>query len=182
MTGPIACLCLCLCLCLCRHVAAQPNTLHLGSCSLNVDLQEIGDHFSEIRDTIGEDTITGTRLLTDSLFHGIQAQESCCFLHHMLRFYVETVFRHHTPSSPLMERRTSSLANSFLRIKRDLRQCKSQLRCHCGEVSMSKAEEMHNTFQMLELRAAAVKAIGEVDSLIQWMSSFIASGARSTRM
>ncbi|XP_043572170.1 interleukin-20-like [Chiloscyllium plagiosum] len=105
---------------------AESKRLHFGQCSLTANLQEIQDYFSEIKHIIqAEDTITDTRFLTESIFHGIQAEESCCFLRHLLRFYVETVFKHHTPSSSLIERRTSSLANSFLSIKRDLRQCVS---------------------------------------------------------
>ncbi|XP_051891012.1 interleukin-20-like isoform X2 [Pristis pectinata] len=173
MRGFVPFLHLTLSVCLCRPLAAQMKTLHFGSCSLNANLQEIRDYFSEIKHIIqGEDTITDIRLLTESRFLGIQAQESCCFLHRILRFYVETVFKHHTPSSPLIERRASSLANSFLSIKRDLRRCKAQLKCHCGEVSRAKMEEIQSTFETLDLNAAAVKAIGEVDLLIHWMAQF----------
>uniref|UniRef100_A0A8C4RU68 Uncharacterized protein n=1 Tax=Erpetoichthys calabaricus TaxID=27687 RepID=A0A8C4RU68_ERPCA len=52
--------------------------------------------------------------------------ESCCFLRHTLRFYVEKVFSHYTASNSQIRRRASGLANSFLTIKRDLRQCVSR--------------------------------------------------------
>ncbi|XP_067913816.1 interleukin-20-like [Heterodontus francisci] len=154
-----------------QPLGAETKRLHFGQCTLMVNLQEIRDYFSEIKQIIqAEDTITDIRFLTESLFQGIQAEESCCFLRHMLRFYVETVFKHHTPSSSLIERRTSSLANSFLSIKRDLRQCSAQLQCHCGEESKVRIEEIHNAFENLDFNTAAVKAIGEVDSLIHWMA------------
>uniref|UniRef100_UPI00398EECD3 interleukin-20-like n=1 Tax=Pristiophorus japonicus TaxID=55135 RepID=UPI00398EECD3 len=150
---------------------AETTRLQFGQCSLMVNLQEIRDYFSEIKQIIqAEDAITDIRLLTESVFHGIQAEESCCFLRHMLRFYVETVFKHHTPSSSFIERRTSSLANSFLSIKRNLRQCNAQLKCQCGEESKVKIGEIQNAFENLDLNAAAVKAIGEVDFLIHWMA------------
>ncbi|XP_032898122.1 interleukin-20-like [Amblyraja radiata] len=123
----------------------------------------------------------------------VQTQESCCFLRHMLRFYVETVFRHHTPSSPLMERRTSCLANCFLSIKILLRQClffamqHDEMRCHCAEETREKIKLIQDAFEkvgdwclrpvltndpvpfQMDLNAAAVKAIGEINILIDWM-------------
>ncbi|XP_072338007.1 interleukin-20-like [Scyliorhinus torazame] len=154
-----------------QPVDAEPQRLHFGQCSLMVNLQEIRDYFSEIKHIIqAEDTIIDTRLLTESILHGIEAQESCCFLRHMLRFYVETVFKHHTPSNSLMERTTSRLANSFLSIKRDLRQCSAELNCPCGEESKVRIEQIHNAFENLDFNAAAIKAIGEVNFLIHWMA------------
>ncbi|XP_048468230.1 interleukin-20-like [Rhincodon typus] len=163
--------CLALSVSIYQPPVTESKRLHFGQCSLTVNLQEIRDYFSEIKHIIqAEDTITDTRLLTESVFHGIQAEESCCFLRHLLRFYVETVFKHHTPSSSLIERRTSSLANSFLSIKRDLQQCSMQFKCHCGEESKVRMQEIHNAFENLDLNVAAVKAIGEVDFLIHWMA------------
>ncbi|XP_067863872.1 interleukin-20-like [Heptranchias perlo] len=163
--------CLAISVFICQPLAAQTRRLHFGQCSLMVNLQEIREYFSEIRPIIqADDAITDIRLLTESIFHGIQAEESCCFLRHVLRFYVETVFKHHTSSSSLIERRTSSLANSFLSIKRDLRQCNAQLKCNCGEESKVNIARIQNAYESLDLNAAAVKAIGEVDVLIHWMA------------
>ncbi|XP_067913692.1 interleukin-20-like [Heterodontus francisci] len=154
----------------CQPILAQAKRLHFGRCSLTVNMPEIQQAFSDIRQAIqAEDTADDVRLLTKSTFHGIQAEESCCFLRHMLRFYVETVFKHHTPSSSLIERRTNTLANSFLSIKRDLRQCHAEMKCHCGEESRVKMKKMQSTFENLNLEDAAVKAIGEINILIEWM-------------
>ncbi|XP_072338006.1 interleukin-20-like [Scyliorhinus torazame] len=151
-------------------ILAQGTRLHFGQCTLTANMAEIQQAFSDIRQAIqAEDTTDDVRLLPKSTFQRIQAQESCCFLRHMLRFYVEIVFKHHTPSNSLIERRTNILANSFLSIKRDLRQCHSEMRCHCGEESRVQMQKMQNTFENLTLRAAAVKAIGEIDILIEWM-------------
>ncbi|XP_038675552.1 interleukin 19 like [Scyliorhinus canicula] len=162
-------------------ILAQGTRLHFGQCTFTANMDEIQQAFSDIRQAIqAEDTTDDVRLLPKSSLRRIQvliapinlpfeAQESCCFLRHMLRFYVETVFKHHTPSNSLIQRRTSRLANSFLSIKRDLRQCHSEMRCHCGEESRIQMQKMQNTFENLTLRAAAVKAIGEIDILIEWM-------------
>ncbi|XP_042198182.1 interleukin-20-like [Callorhinchus milii] len=131
-----------------QPLVAQSKRLHFGKCALSVDLPEIREYFSAIRQTVVTEDVSGhLRLLSKSTFHGIQAEDSCCFLRHLLRFYVENVFKHYTPTSDLIKRKTSSLANSFLSVKRDLRQCLNQ-------------------------NAAVVKAIGEIDILIHWMENF----------
>ncbi|XP_007897814.1 interleukin-20-like [Callorhinchus milii] len=112
------------------------------------------------------------RLLNDATFRSIPAEESCCFLNHLLRFYVENVFKHYTPTSDLIKRKTSSLANSFLSVKRDLRQCHAQRKCNCGEQSRAQIKKIQNAFEMLDQRAATVKAYSEVDILIRWMHGF----------
>ncbi|XP_043572210.1 interleukin-20-like [Chiloscyllium plagiosum] len=153
-----------------QPLLTQAKRLHFGRCSLAANTAEIQQAFSAIRQPIQmEDTADDVRLLAKSALQGIQAEESCCFLRHLLRFYVETVFKHHTPSSSLIERRTNTLANSFLSIKRDLRQCHAEMKCHCGEESRAMMKKIQNTFENLTLRAAAVKAIGEIDILIEWM-------------
>ncbi|XP_072886352.1 interleukin-20-like [Hemitrygon akajei] len=107
-------------------VTVHGRSLTFGQCTLTASMTEIQQAFLDIKQAIqAEDEADDIRVLSRSIFHSIQAQESCCFLRHMLRFYVETVFKHHTPSSPLMERRTSSLANYFLSMKILLRQCVS---------------------------------------------------------
>ncbi|XP_067863871.1 interleukin 19 like [Heptranchias perlo] len=154
----------------CQLLAAETTTLYFGQCSVTTNLHKIRQAFSDIRQAIqAEDAADDVRLLTTSTFHAIQAEESCCFLRHVLRFYVEIVFKHHTPSSSHVERRTSSLANSFLGIKRDLRQCHAEMKCYCGEESTAEMKKIQSAFEKLDLNAAAVKAIGEIDILIEWM-------------
>ncbi|XP_078251696.1 interleukin-20-like [Rhinoraja longicauda] len=153
-----------------QPLTAQGRRMRFGQCEVTASLDQIQQAFLEIKQAIqAEDATDDVRLLTRSLFQTIEAQESCCFLRHMLRFYVETVFRHHTPSSPLMERRTSSLANYFLSIKILLRQCHDELKCHCAEATREKVKLIQDAFEKMELNAAAVKAIGEIDILIEWM-------------
>ncbi|XP_051891031.1 interleukin-20-like [Pristis pectinata] len=150
--------------------AAHGRRLNFGRCTVTASMARIQEAFLDIKQAIqAEDATDDIRFLTRSTFNSIEAQESCCFLRHILRFYVETVFKHHTPSSPLIERRTSSLANSFLSIKILLRQCHEERKCHCGEETREKINLIQTTFEKMELNAAAVKAIGEIDILIDWM-------------
>uniref|UniRef100_A0A4W3GN54 Uncharacterized protein n=1 Tax=Callorhinchus milii TaxID=7868 RepID=A0A4W3GN54_CALMI len=98
---------------LAQPLAADCRMLHVGQCSFVANLHEIREYFSEIRNAI--------------------VSKTCCFLNHLLRFYVENVFKHYTPTSDLIKRKTSSLANSFLSVKRDLRQCVSNKTYLCFE-------------------------------------------------
>ncbi|XP_032898123.1 interleukin-20-like [Amblyraja radiata] len=157
-------------------LVTQARRMMFGQCPVTANLDQIHHAFLEIKQAIqAEDASDDVRLLTRSLFQSIETQESCCFLRHMLRFYVETVFRHHTPSSPLMERRTSCLANCFLSIKILLRQClffamqHDEMRCHCAEETREKIKLIQDAFEKMDLNAAAVKAIGEINILIDWM-------------
>ncbi|CAH7198051.1 Il20 [Phodopus roborovskii] len=129
------------------------ETLHLGRCVIAVNLQAIQKEFSEIRDSVPPDR--------------------CCFLRHLVRFYLDRVFKfYRTPDYHIL-RKTSSLANSFLIIKKDLSVCHSRMACHCGEEAMEKYNHVLNHFTELELRAAVVKALGEVGILLRWMEEMI---------
>ncbi|EGW00967.1 Interleukin-20 [Cricetulus griseus] len=102
------------------------QTLHLGSCVITANLQAIQKEFSEILDTVHSDR--------------------CCFLRHLVRFYLDRVFKfYQTPDHHIL-RKTSSLANSFLIIKKDLSICHSRMVCHCGEEAMKKYNHVLSHF------------------------------------
>ncbi|CAH7197932.1 interleukin-20 [Phodopus roborovskii] len=151
------------------------ETLHLGRCVIAVNLQAIQKEFSEIRDSVqAEDENTDIRILrtTESL-QDVKPPDRCCFLRHLVRFYLDRVFKfYRTPDYHIL-RKTSSLANSFLIIKKDLSVCHSRMACHCGEEAMEKYNHVLNHFTELELRAAVVKALGEVGILLRWMEEMI---------
>ncbi|XP_028620418.1 interleukin-20 isoform X2 [Grammomys surdaster] len=129
------------------------KTLHLGSCVITANLQAIQREFSEIRDSVPSDR--------------------CCFLCHLVRFYLDRVFKvYQTPDHHTL-RKISSLANSFLIIKKDLLVCHSRMACHCGEEAMEKYNLILSHFTELELQAAAVKALGELGILLRWMEEII---------
>ncbi|XP_015198059.1 interleukin 19 like isoform X2 [Lepisosteus oculatus] len=132
--------------------SAAGHRLHLGSCAINIQVHELREYFNEIRQTI--------------------PAESCCFLRHLLRFYVENVFSHYSASSAQVRRRTSSLANSFLSIKRDLRQCHTHKHCQCEEETQLKIKTIQTAFDKMNIKVASVKAIGELDFLLDWLEKF----------
>lgn len=54
-----------------------------------------------------------------------QDGQTCCFLHLVLRFYVERVFSNYASSQPQDQRCSSALANAFVSIRRDIHKCVS---------------------------------------------------------
>nr|XP_056700814.1 interleukin-20-like [Euleptes europaea] len=125
----------------------EHKTLQFGQCELSgISLRELRDYFGEIKETVqNQDTRTDVILLKESVLLQTPMSESCCLLRHLLRFYIESVFRHYEATSNALKRKTSILANTFLHIKTTLRQC-------------------------LDRNIAAIKAVGEMDILFAWMS------------
>ncbi|XP_059137190.1 interleukin-20 isoform X2 [Peromyscus eremicus] len=129
------------------------KTLHLGSCVITSNLQAIQKEFSEIRDSVHSD--------------------KCCLLRHLVRLYLDRVFKFYQTPDHRILRKTSSLANSFLLIKKELAICHSRMACHCGEEAMKKYNQILSHFTELELQAAAVKALGELGILLRWMEEMM---------
>nr|XP_006996905.1 interleukin-20 isoform X2 [Peromyscus maniculatus bairdii] len=129
------------------------KTLHLGSCVITSNLQAIQKEFSDIRDSVHS--------------------ERCCLLRHLVRLYLDRVFKFYQTPDRRILRKTSSLANSFLLIKKELSICHSRMACHCGEEAMKKYNQILSHFIELELQAAAVKALGELGILLRWMEEMM---------
>nr|KAF6316092.1 interleukin 20 [Pipistrellus kuhlii] len=129
--------------------SAGLKTLNLGSCMITTNLEEMQNEFSQIRERVPED--------------------QCCFLSHILELYLVMVFRNYpTPDIDIL-RKISSLANSFLAIKKNLSLCHDQMTCPCGEEALEKFNQIQNHFKQLELQKAVVKAVEEIDIILQWM-------------
>ncbi|CAL8339617.1 unnamed protein product [Merluccius merluccius] len=73
--------------------------------------------------------------------------QTCCFLQLLLRFYIERVFSRYSSSGLEDQRSASALANAFFSIRRDLTPC-------------------------LNVKLAAVKAVGELDTVLDWLEGF----------
>uniref|UniRef100_A0A8C4VNE4 Interleukin 20 n=1 Tax=Gopherus evgoodei TaxID=1825980 RepID=A0A8C4VNE4_9SAUR len=122
---------------LCLKLSASLKRLHLGHCVISVNIHEIRHSFQS------KDERTDIRILHKSYsLQDTEPVDRCCFLRHLLRFYLATVFNHCKASSPLVSRKVSSIANAFLSIKKELRLCMEPL---------------------------SLKALGELDILLDWM-------------
>ncbi|XP_045392558.1 interleukin-20 isoform X1 [Lemur catta] len=147
------------------------KTLHLGSCVITTNLQEIQSGFSEIRDRVqARDGNIDIRILRRmGSLQDTKPADQCCLLRHLLRLYLDRVFKNYQTSDHHTLRKISSLANSFLAIKKDLRLCHAHVTCHCGEEATKKYSHILSHFEELEPQAAVVKALGELDILLRWM-------------
>lgn len=68
-----------------------------------------------------------------------QDGQTCCLMRLVLRFYIERVFGNYASSQPQDQRCSSSLANSFVTIRRSIHKCVSQCRQLCCSVIHSCA-------------------------------------------
>ncbi|XP_065793517.1 interleukin-20 [Muntiacus reevesi] len=151
--------------------SAGLKTLHLGSCVITTNLHGIRSGFSEIRDSVQvKDEIIDIRILrkTQSL-QGTKPADRCCLLQHILRLYLGRVFKNYQPPDHHIFRKVSRLANSLLTIKKDLRLCHAHMSCPCGEEAKEKYSQILSHFEELPPQAAVVKALGELDILLQWL-------------
>uniref|UniRef100_A0A8C3XIA5 Interleukin-20 n=1 Tax=Chelydra serpentina TaxID=8475 RepID=A0A8C3XIA5_CHESE len=106
---------------LCLKPSTSLKRLHLGHCVISVNIYEIRHSYVQ-----SKDEHTDIRILYKSYsLQDTEISESCCLLRHLLRFYIESVFKHHEATSSLLRRRTSRLSNSFLSIKGKLKHCVS---------------------------------------------------------
>ncbi|XP_031176600.1 interleukin 19 like [Sander lucioperca] len=150
--------------CLSEHV--ESRTLNLDSCSVNVHTHELRKYYTDIRSNVIEgDSEIGVKLLDKSLMKHVQDGQKCCFLRLVLRFYVERVFGNYASSQPQQQRCSSALANAFVSLRRDIHTC----HCHCGEGTQRTVDSLHAEFIKLETNQAAQKAMGELDTVLEWL-------------
>ncbi|XP_051269886.1 interleukin 19 like [Dicentrarchus labrax] len=158
---------LCLVLLLsCLSELIESRTLHLDSCSVNVHTHELRKYYSTIRsNVIAGDTVIGVKFLKKSLINHVQDGQTCCFVRLVLRFYVERVFSNYASAQPQDQRCSSALANAFVSIRKDIHKC----HCHCTEETQRTVDSLHAEFIKLEIKEAAQKAVGELDTVLDWL-------------
>ncbi|XP_068930454.1 interleukin-19 isoform X2 [Petaurus breviceps papuanus] len=100
---------------------------------------------------------------------GTMPSDVCCMTKDILGFYVDKVFRNHEESDPRIQRGLSTIANSFLRIRNALEQCK-QKNCDCQKEATEKFQIIVRNYEQMEVKAAAIKSLGELDILLSWIS------------
>ncbi|XP_026162988.1 interleukin 19 like [Mastacembelus armatus] len=161
---------LCLLLLLCCLSGLESRTVHLDTCSVNIHIHELRKYYSDIRsNAITGDSEIGVKLLDKSLIKDVEEGQTCCFMRLLLRFYVERVFSNYASSEPQQQRCSSALANAFVSIRRDIHKC----HCHCGEETQRKIDSLHAEFIKLQVNQAAQKAVGELDTLLQWLEGLV---------
>ncbi|NXN98945.1 IL20 protein, partial [Rhinopomastus cyanomelas] len=151
--------------------ALGSKVLHLGHCRVSLSSPEIRAGFNAIKANIqARDPIRTLSILSHPhSLHKVKSSDRCCITHHLLDFYMDKVFRHCKTEDPFIDRRISSIANSFLSARRKLEQCHLQNQCACGQESREKLTQVLANYAALNVTSAAIKSLGELDILLDWV-------------
>ncbi|KAK0155688.1 Interleukin-20 [Merluccius polli] len=171
---------------------AQSRKLHLVGCTVGAHTGELRKYYNEMRtDVLRRDSEMAVRFLSTPTLRNIQLpdrsehllimcqynltmtsfgqeDQTCCFLQLLLRFYIERVFSRYSSSGLEDQRSASALANAFFSIRRDLTPCN----CQCEEETHRLMDSVHSEFIQLNVKLAAVKAVGELDTVLDWLEGF----------
>uniref|UniRef100_A0A2R9B3D3 Interleukin family protein n=1 Tax=Pan paniscus TaxID=9597 RepID=A0A2R9B3D3_PANPA len=144
----------------------------LRRCLISTDMHHIEESFQEIKRAIqAKDTFPNVTILsTLETLQIIKPLDVCCVTKNLLEFYVDRVFKDHQEPNPKILRKVSSIANSFLYMQKTLRQCQEQRQCHCRQEATNATRVIHDNYDQLEVRAAAIKSLGELDVFLAWIN------------
>ncbi|NWU40988.1 IL20 protein, partial [Hylia prasina] len=147
---------------------AGGRIFHFGACRVSMSVAEIRASFTAIKADIQSRDPVRTLSILHSL-HKVKSSDRCCITHQLFTFYVDKVFKHCRTEDSFVNRKISSIANSFLSARRKLGQCQEQNNCVCGEESMEKFKQILANYAGLNVTSAAMKSLGELDILLDWM-------------
>ncbi|KAK2526512.1 interleukin-20 [Columba guinea] len=150
---------------------AGNRIFHFGPCRVSMSMAEIRSGFTAIKANIqARDPIRTLSILSyPHSLHKVKSSDRCCIAHHLSNFYVDKVFRHCKTEDSYVNRKISSIANSFLSVKRTLAHCHEQNKCMCGQESTEKFKQILANYEALDVTSAAIKSLGELDILLDWM-------------
>ncbi|NWX33960.1 IL20 protein, partial [Notiomystis cincta] len=150
---------------------AGDKLFHFGACRVSLSMTEIRAGFTAIKANIqSRDPVRTLSILSHPhSLHKVKSPDRCCVTHHLFTFYVDKVFKHCKTEDSFVNRKISSIANSFLSARRKLGQCREQNNCVCGEESTEKFKQILANYEGLNVTSAAMKSLGELDILLDWM-------------
>uniref|UniRef100_A0A8C6REQ9 Interleukin family protein n=1 Tax=Nannospalax galili TaxID=1026970 RepID=A0A8C6REQ9_NANGA len=147
------------------------HTHSLRRCLISVDMRLIEKSFHEIKRALqNKDTFQNVTILsTLQSLKTIKPIDVCCVTKNLLTFYKDRVFKDHQELSPQILRNISNIANSFLYMQRALQQCQGQRWCQCSQEAINATRIVHDNYNQLEVRSAALKSLGELDIFLAWI-------------
>ncbi|NWR45858.1 IL20 protein, partial [Regulus satrapa] len=153
------------------NLTAGDKIFHLGACRVSLSMTEIRAGFAAIKaDIQSRDPIRTLSILSHPhSLHKVKSSDRCCIAHQLFTFYVDKVFRHCRTEDSFVNRKISSIANSFLSVTRELGHCREQNNCVCGEESTEKFKQILANYEGLNVTSAAMKSLGELDILLDWV-------------
>ncbi|XP_007171626.2 interleukin-19 [Balaenoptera acutorostrata] len=163
--------CVSLCLLGAMIFLCSAHARGLRRCVISLDMRRIEESFRGIKNAIqAKDTFQNVTILsTSETLHSIKPLDVCCVTKNLLAFYVDRVFKDHQELSPQILRRISSIANSFLYMQKTLQQCQEQRLCRCSQEATNATRIIHDYYDQLEVRSAAIKSLGELDVFLAWI-------------
>ncbi|NXW57534.1 IL20 protein, partial [Eurystomus gularis] len=172
MKGSHLFLCLFSMVCSLNSMPTAGNKIfQFGPCKVSMSMTEIRSGFNAIKTNIqARDPIRTLSILSHPhSLHKVKPSDRCCITHHLFNFYVDKVFKHCKTEDSYVNRKISSIANSFLSVRRKLGQCHEQNQCMCGQESTEKMKQILGNYEGLNVTSAAIKSLGELDILLDWM-------------
>ncbi|XP_020022283.1 interleukin-19 [Castor canadensis] len=143
----------------------------LRKCLISMDMRHLEKSFQEMKRALqNKDTFQNVTILsTLETLQSTKPTDVCCMTNNLLAFYVDRVFKDHQELDPQILRKVSSIANSFLYIQKTLQECQVQSRCHCSQEATNATRIIHDNYNQLEIRSAAIKSLGELDIFLAWI-------------
>uniref|UniRef100_A0A8D2MM69 Secreted protein n=1 Tax=Zonotrichia albicollis TaxID=44394 RepID=A0A8D2MM69_ZONAL len=123
---------------------AGDRIFHFGACRVSMSMTEIRAGFTAIKANIVS--------ISQALGAGGAPGNRCCITYQLFTFYVDKVFKHCRTEDSFVNRKISSIANSFL--------IYSIYLTHIFKFSLC---------WILNVTSAAMKSLGELDILLDWM-------------
>ncbi|XP_010187200.1 PREDICTED: interleukin-20-like [Mesitornis unicolor] len=150
---------------------AGNKIFHFGPCRISMSVTEIRSGFTAIKTNIqARDPIRTLSILSyPHSLHKVKSANRCCIARRLINFYMDKVFKHCQTEDSYVNRKISSIANSFLSMKRNLGQCHKQNKCLCGQESTKKFKQILANYERLNVTSAAMKSLGELDIFLDWM-------------
>uniref|UniRef100_A0A8C3Q839 Uncharacterized protein n=1 Tax=Geospiza parvula TaxID=87175 RepID=A0A8C3Q839_GEOPR len=140
---------------------AGDKIFHFGACRVSMSMTEIRAGFTAIKaNIVGISQALGDPIRTLSILshphslHKVKSSDRCCITYQLFTFYVDKVFKHCRTEDSFVNRKISSIANSFLSTRRKLGQC---------------IFTFSLCWVVLNVTSAAMKSLGELDILLDWM-------------
>ncbi|XP_075396674.1 interleukin-19 [Tenrec ecaudatus] len=143
----------------------------LHRCPTAMDTNPVKQSFRAIKDAVqANDTFKNVTIL--SKLQSIKPLDMCCVTRKLLEFYMERVFKHREELSLHISRGVSSISNSFLPLQRTVQPCKARRLCPCSEDATNAMRIIISNYDQLEVQAAVIKSLGELDVFIAWIDKY----------
>uniref|UniRef100_A0A8C3VMJ9 Interleukin 24 n=1 Tax=Catagonus wagneri TaxID=51154 RepID=A0A8C3VMJ9_9CETA len=153
----------------------QGQEFRFGPCRVEgVVLQELWEAFWDMKDVVqAQDNVTSVRLLRKEILQNVSEAESCYFIHSLLKFYLNTIFKNYHAKAVKFRilRSFSTLANNFALGLGPISNQENEM-FSISENARRRFLLFQGAFKQLDREAALTKAFGEMDILLTWMQKF----------